>query len=150
MKPLLLIFFYCLPLITQAIDTHSFSNSEQQATYESLTTELRCLVCQNQTIADSNADLAKDLRQQIVDLLQQGKSKQEIIRFMTDRYGDFILYRPAFNATTGLLWLAPILFLLIGLSTITLFIRSKKTANTIIDNDKLAKARDLLQQGDDR
>lgn len=150
MKTLLLILvLYGVPLLTQAIDTHTFNNPEQQAAYESLTSELRCLVCQNQTIADSNAELAKDLREEIFEMLRQGKSKQEIIQFMTERYGDFVLYKPPFNAITSLLWLAPALFLIIGLITIISFIRAKKTATTAIDADKLAQARALLQKGND-
>lgn len=150
MKTLLLILsLYCVPLLSLAIDTHTFNNPEQQAAYESLTSELRCLVCQNQTIADSNAELAKDLREEIFEMLKQGKSKTEIIQFMTDRYGDFVLYKPPFNATTGLLWLAPALFLIIGLLSVFIIIRAKKTAITTIDADKLAQARALLQKGND-
>ena len=72
-----------------------------------ITGELRCLVCQNQTIADSHADLASDLRRQVREMLQAGKSNQEVIDYMTARYGDFVLYRPPFKATTVLLWLGP-------------------------------------------
>jgi cytochrome c-type biogenesis protein CcmH len=150
MKRLLLILFYCLPFIAQAIDTHTFTNPQQQASYESLISELRCLVCQNQTIGDSNADLAKDLREQIFEMLNQGKSKQDIIDYMTARYGDFVLYKPPFNLTTSLLWLAPALFLIIGIISILIFIRAKKTNNTIIDAEKLAQARALLAKGHDR
>ena len=146
MKYLLCVLF----LICQssyALDARQLADPIQQENYETLTKELRCLVCQNQTIADSNADLAKDLREQIFEMLQQGKSKQDIIQFMTDRYGDFVLYKPPFNAVTGLLWLAPALFLIIGIIAVIIFIRSKKAAPTGIDEAKLAQARALLQQG---
>ena len=79
-----------------------------------ITSELRCLVCQNQTIADSHADLAVDLRRQTRELLRQGKSDQDVIDYMTARYGDFVLYRPPLKATTLLLWVGPALMLLIG------------------------------------
>src|SRR5882757_8460401 len=79
-----------------------------------ITSELRCLVCQNQTIADSHADLAVDLRRQTRELLRQGKSDQDVIDYMTARYGDFVLYRPPLKATTLLLWGGPALMLLIG------------------------------------
>ncbi len=79
-----------------------------------VTSELRCLVCQNQTIADSHADLAVDLRREVRELLREGKSDREIIDYMTARYGDFVLYRPPFKATTVLLWLGPALMLAIG------------------------------------
>jgi len=98
-----------------AIDSDiTFDSPEQEERYDRLINELRCLVCQNQTIADSNADLAKDLRRQTLDMLRQGKSDDEIVKFMTDRYGDFVLYRPPVKPTTWLLWGAPMILLLIG------------------------------------
>ena len=77
--------------------------------------ELRCLVCQNQSIEESNAELAVDLRRQIREQIAQGKSDREIIDYMVARYGDFVLYRPPFKATTALLWLGPFLLLLVGI-----------------------------------
>lgn len=77
--------------------------------------ELRCLVCQNQTIADSNAPLAIDLKNQVREKLKQGQSKSEILDFMVARYGDFVLYRPPFKAATLVLWLGPLLLLAVGL-----------------------------------
>jgi cytochrome c-type biogenesis protein CcmH len=79
-----------------------------------ITSELRCLVCQNQTIADSNAGLAADLRQEARELLKQGKSDAEVVDYMTARYGDFVLYLPPLRATTLLLWFGPALMLLVG------------------------------------
>src|SRR5450631_499223 len=76
-----------------------------------ITSELRCLVCQNQTIADSNAELAADLRRETRELLKQGKSDAEVVDYMTARYGDFVLYRPPLRATTLLLWFGPALML---------------------------------------
>ena len=78
-----------------------------------ITSELRCLVCQNQTIADSNASLAVDLRREARALLKQGKSDSEVVDYMTQRYGDFVLYRPPLRATTMLLWFGPALMLLV-------------------------------------
>jgi cytochrome c-type biogenesis protein CcmH len=80
-----------------------------------ITGELRCLVCQNQTIADSHADLAVDLRQEVREMLQRGQTPEQIRRYMTDRYGDFILYRPPLKASTAALWLGPALLLAIAL-----------------------------------
>ncbi len=90
-----------------------------------VTSELRCLVCQNQTIADSHADLAVDLRREVRELLRQGKSDREIIDYMTARYGDFVLYRPPFKATTVLLWLGPALMLVIGFVVLLLVLRRR-------------------------
>jgi cytochrome c-type biogenesis protein CcmH len=80
-----------------------------------ITGELRCLVCQNQTIADSHADLAVDLRQEVREMLKRGQTDAQIRRYMTDRYGDFILYRPPLKATTAVLWLGPALLLAIAI-----------------------------------
>ena len=91
-----------------------------------LASELRCLVCQNQTLADSNADLAVDLREQIREMLQKGMSEDEIRRYMTDRYGDFVLYKPPFKPTTALLWLGPALLLAAALVTLFLVLRRRQ------------------------
>jgi len=152
MKRLLITVLLLLPATVFALDTLQFNNPEQQAVYERLTSELRCLVCQNQTIGDSNAELAADLRRQVYEMLQQGKSQEEILTFMTDRYGDFVLYNPPFKAKTGLLWLGPVAFLLIGIITVVVVIRRKKTATaSVVDTEQaeqLAKARRLLKKGD--
>jgi cytochrome c-type biogenesis protein CcmH len=90
-----------------------------------IATELRCLVCQNQTIADSHADLAVDLRQQVREMLQKGQSDQQILDFMTERYGDFVLYRPPLKSTTVLLWVGPGVLLVLGLSALVLVLRRR-------------------------
>lgn len=87
--------------------------------------ELRCLVCQNQTIADSNADLAVDLRNQVRQMLKDGKSQREILDYMTARYGDFVLYRPPVKGTTLLLWFGPVLALLAGIAVLVLVLRRR-------------------------
>lgn len=98
-----------------AIDAAAaFSDPQLQARYEKLTHQLRCLVCQNETIADSNATLAADLRRQLREMIAAGKSDQDILNYMTDRYGDFVLYKPPFEARTVLLWSAPVLLVLAG------------------------------------
>ncbi|PPK77725.1 cytochrome c-type biogenesis protein CcmH [Methylobacter tundripaludum] len=155
MKHLSIIFLLILSGIACAsVEFRQFANPEQQEAYETLTSELRCLVCQNQTIADSNAELAADLRRQVYEMLQQGKSKQDIAQFMTDRYGDFVLYNPPFKLKTGLLWMGPVVFLLIGLIAVFLFARRKKTASVLHSStgnenaEKLAKIRNLLEKGD--
>src|SRR6185295_4254372 len=83
-----------------------------------LSSELRCLVCQNQTLADSHAPLAVDLRNQIREKMQQGASEHDIVDYMVARYGDFVLYRPPFKATTVLLWAGPMLLMLAGLAAL--------------------------------
>ena len=87
--------------------------------------ELRCLVCQNQTIADSHADLAQDLRQQVREMLQKGQSDAQIIDYMTQRYGDFVLYRPPVKSTTALLWYGPAVLMLGGLGVLAVVLRRR-------------------------
>jgi cytochrome c-type biogenesis protein CcmH len=91
-----------------------FENQQQEARFKKLTLELRCLVCQNQNLADSDAQLAHDLRAEVHEMLLAGKSDDEIKQFMVERYGDFVLYRPPVQQNTYLLWLGPIVLLLIG------------------------------------
>jgi cytochrome c-type biogenesis protein CcmH len=93
-----------------------------------LANELRCLVCQNQSIAESNAELAVDLRRQIRDQIAAGKSDDEIVDFMVTRYGDFVLYRPPFKAATVLLWLGPALLVLAGFWTLARALRARREA----------------------
>jgi cytochrome c-type biogenesis protein CcmH len=90
-----------------------------------ITTELRCLVCQNQTIADSHADLAIDLRQQVRELLQKGQTNQQILDYMTDRYGDFVLYRPPLKSTTVLLWVGPGVMMVGGMVLLVVILRRR-------------------------
>jgi cytochrome c-type biogenesis protein CcmH len=89
---------------------------------------LRCLVCQNQTIADSNAELAVDLRRQVREQIAAGRSDDEIITYMTDRYGDFVLYRPPLKATTVLLWGGPLLLLILGAIMLLRIMRERRAA----------------------
>jgi cytochrome c-type biogenesis protein CcmH len=98
-----------------AIDTEAaFDDPVLQHRYEAINRELRCLVCQNQTIADSNATLAQDLRREVREMIEAGKSDAEIRDFMIERYGDFVLYRPRMTPVNFLLWGAPVLLLLLG------------------------------------
>ena len=99
-----------------AIDTEpAFQDRELQARYRLLINEIRCLVCQNQSIADSNAPLAADLRREVREMIAAGSANKEITDFLVARYGDFVLYRPPLNSTTWVLWGAPLLLLAIGI-----------------------------------
>ena len=112
-------------------------------------TELRCLVCQNQTLADSHAPLAVDLRNQIRERMRAGASERDIVDFMVERYGDFVLYRPPLKATTVLLWAGPIVLMIGGLAL--LFIRLKrrgKEPEQALSEEERARAAALLQSGD--
>ncbi|MCZ8130418.1 MAG: cytochrome c-type biogenesis protein CcmH [Steroidobacteraceae bacterium] len=106
----------------------AFEDPALQKRYEDLNDELRCLVCQNQTIADSNAPLAQDLRREVREMMRAGRTDDDIRQFMTERYGDFVLYKPPMTARTYLLWSAPVILLLIALGSVAVIVlkRSRK------------------------
>ncbi len=111
---------------TLAIDTEAaFDDPVLQQRYEAINRELRCLVCQNQTIADSNATLAQDLRREVREMIAAGKTDDEIRVFMIERYGDFVLYRPRMTAQNFLLWAAPALLLLIAAVVLVRVVRRR-------------------------
>ncbi len=144
----LLLMLYSLPLYA-AIEAYQFDTPEMEADYNQLIYELRCLVCQNQNLADSDADLAKDLRRETYEMLQQGKSQQQVIDFMVARYGDFVLYRPQFKTSTYLLWLGPFLLLVIVLVIVVRRLRA--AARPVeVDANALEDARKLLEQGESK
>ncbi len=104
------------------------ADPELEARVMALSKELRCLVCQNQTVADSTAPLAVDLKDQVREQLRAGKSQEDIVRYMTDRYGDFVLYKPPFKATTAVLWGGPVLLALIGMFVLWRSLRGRQSA----------------------
>lgn len=108
----------------EATNLYTFSNSKDQDLFTKVTKELRCSVCQNQSLADSNAPLAIDLRQAIYEQVNRDVSEQEIIEFVTSRYGEFVLYQPPLTPQTALLWAAPLVLLILGFYVITRFFQS--------------------------
>jgi len=118
---ILVVVLLCVGLPVGAAD-----NTALEQRVQKISTELRCLVCQNQSLADSNADLAVDLKNQVREKLKQGATEKDVIAFMTERYGDFVLYRPPLKATTLLLWFGPGLLLIGGL--LALFVRLRRRA----------------------
>ena len=123
----LLLLMLLAPLALAATDFYTFTSPEKQSRFTALTSELRCLVCQNQTIAESNAGLANDLRDQIYRAIEAGKSNQEILDYLVKRYGDFILYNPPLRVATLALWLGPYLVLILGISLLFYYIRKSKS-----------------------
>ncbi|HEV2331877.1 MAG TPA: cytochrome c-type biogenesis protein [Gammaproteobacteria bacterium] len=112
-----------------AIDSEApFQDPVLETRYEDLTHDFRCLVCQNETVADSDADLAADFRRQIHGMVAAGKSDVEIRAYMVARYGDFVLYKPPVQASTWLLWGGPFLFLAIGLGVVIQVLRRRAAA----------------------
>lgn len=110
-----------------------FESPEQEARFNELTAELRCLVCQNQTLADSDAELAADLRAEIFGMMQAGRSDAEIKTFLVDRYGDFVLYRPPVQTNTLALWLMPFLLLVIGGLVVISAVRKRRARGVEAD-----------------
>jgi len=126
-----------LPLAAQASTEPTALDPVAQRRLVDLSAQLRCLVCQNQSIAESNAELAVDLRNQINEQIKSGKSDREIVDFMVTRYGDFVLYRPPFKATTALLWIGPIALLLLA---VLVFYRTLVSRRARVDERPLTDA----------
>ena len=139
--------FISLNVIEAAVEVRKFENPQQEQRYKNLIDELRCTVCQNQNLADSNAGLAQDLRKQVYKMISAGNSDDEILDFMVTRYGDFVLYRPPFKTTTFLLWVGPFIILAIGLLVLIRFVRQRKNVvvTTLTNNDK-EKLKQLLDE----
>lgn len=121
-------------------------NNAVEAQVQRLSEELRCLVCQNQTLADSHAGLAEDLKQEIREMANKGMSDQAIIDFLVARYGDFVRYRPPLNATTYLLWLGPFVLLLGGVAGLLLMLRrrQKLQVDTTLSEEEVRRVEALL------
>ncbi|MCG6874949.1 MAG: cytochrome c-type biogenesis protein CcmH [Betaproteobacteria bacterium] len=157
MKILLAAVFALLPLASIANEaTPTDLDPVAQKRLIDLASELRCLVCQNQTIADSNAELAVDLRREIRAQIKAGKTDAEIRNFMTTRYGDFVLYRPPLKATTVLLWFGPALLLVAGIVVLVRVMRARRraadAAETPLTDEERSRAAALLAgvAGDER
>ena len=146
MRSWLLIVVMAFPCILFGMDLKPFDNPENARRYESLLAELRCLVCQNQSLAESDADLAKDLRAQVYTLIQSGKKDGEVLAFLVQRYGDFVLYRPPLKTSTYLLWAGPFLLLLLGLFLLwRTTLRHRARAPGALSEEEQNKLRRMLQ-----
>jgi len=126
------------------IEVRSFDDPAKRQLYEELIDELRCLVCQNQNLAASNADLAKDLRRQTYNMIQDGATKSEILDYMVQRYGDFVLYRPPVKTSTLMLWIGPAVLLAVGLVIVVVVARRRRVAEDLSDDER-RQARRLLE-----
>ena len=120
-------FLSCLNLHAQTQSLYPFDSTKKEAQFHHLLKDLRCLVCQNQDLADSHAELAKDLRDEVYRMVLEGKSDTEVYDYLTARYGDFILFNPPVKEMTFLLWFGPPLFLVLGL---WIFMRTFSTASS--------------------
>lgn len=141
---LLVLWLFASLAFAQAIDPLPFKDHAQEIRFQNLTRELRCLVCQNENLADSNADLARDLRHEVFNLMQQGKSDEEIKQYLVDRYSDFVLYDPPVKGSTLLLWFGPLVILLAGAAVVVVTVRRRgRNAPDVANGDKPA------EEGDD-
>ena len=137
----------CGALNAQAIDPLPFKDHAEETRFQHLTRELRCLVCQNENLADSNADLARDLRHQVFDLMRQGKNDAQIKQYLVDRYSDFVLYDPPVQGSTLLLWFGPLAILLAGAAVVAVTVRRRSRAQAPASNS--ADDRSPNDEGDD-
>jgi len=129
------------------IEAYEFESAQTEAEYNRLIKELRCLVCQNQNLAGSNAELAQDLRRQTYTMLSRGDSPDQVVEYMIARYGDFVIYRPQFKSSTYLLWLGPFLLLIIVLYLVIRKLRSN-AGPLEVNQQTMAEAKYLLLRDD--
>ncbi|MCF7970398.1 MAG: cytochrome c-type biogenesis protein CcmH [Methylococcaceae bacterium] len=127
-----------------AIETYEFKDKDKERRFHELSADMRCPKCQNQNLADSNAEIAQDLKQKIYQMLEADKSDMEIVDYMVARYGDFVLYEPRFNAQNAVLWLGPGALLLLGLMVVIWLTRSRHNKNA--ENAKQPPELDAKQQ----
>jgi cytochrome c-type biogenesis protein CcmH len=130
------------------LEEFDFSGNVDEDRYKALISELRCLVCQNQSLADSDADLARDLRVEVYEHMQQGSSDGEIVDFMVARYGDFVLYSPPVKPSTYLLWYGPFVLLLIGLLLLFRNVRRRAKHRSVSFTDEERERIKTLLNGD--
>lgn len=128
---LVLLFSMTTAVMATPVDTYEFKTPENQKRGLSLAHELRCLQCQNQNLIDSNSPVARDLRLEVFKMVDEGKGDDEIIEFMTSRYGEFVLYNPKMETKTYILWLGPIGLLLMGLVIGFIFIRKQRISGNV-------------------
>ena len=144
---LLLVAVICPAAATAADVPVRFADATKQERYENLLAELRCLVCQNQSLADSSADLAQDLRDEVQQRIAAGETDREIVDFLVQRYGDFVLYRPPLRATTVLLWAGPFALLL---TVVFILLRRRRAAAVMpLDDDEARRLKALLPEAGD-
>ncbi len=146
-----LVWLLCLPLWVGAVQSEFELDPEQEARFRELTKELRCPKCQNQSIFDSNAGVAGDLRREIIQQIKAGRSDQEIIDYMVARYGDFVRYRPVFDGRTAILWIGPFVLMAVGAGVLVWQIRKRRrlAAEAQLDEAHRARVAALLRDGEE-
>lgn len=146
---------FTMSVFAAPIETFKFDSPETEKVFHKLSEELRCLVCQNQNIAESNAELAKDLRLEIYTMLQKGQTEDEIVDFLVERYGDYVLYRPPFKPMTWLLWFGPLMIFVLGIFYAMRFMKSQSSDSQLesLSEEEIERVKSLhadmkAEQGD--
>ncbi len=151
--PLSIFLFLCLAAAAQAtsLSSFEFSTPEQEKAFRSLTEELRCLVCQNESLAGSIAELAQDLRREVYDMMMAGKSKDDIVQFMVARYGDFVLFQPPLRPSTYPLWFGPfVLFAVAGFFLFRTLQRKRRAEESALSDRDRERLRELLDDDSEK
>ena len=146
---------FTMSVVAAPIETFKFDSPETEKVFHKLSEELRCLVCQNQNIAESNAELAQDLRLEIYTMLQKGQTEDEIVDFLVERYGDYVLYRPPFKPMTWLLWFGPLMIFVLGIFYAIRFMKSQSSDSQLesLSEEEIERVKSLhadikAEQGD--
>ena len=142
----ILLLMIVLPLRAEIVDTWQFKNAENQERAVNLAKQLRCPQCQNQNLVESTSPIARDLRLEVYRMVDEGKSNDEIVTFMTSRFGDFVLYKPRLNAQTALLWFSPFILLLIALLAIWRYLRRSRSPAAQLNEQQKSQLAELLEK----
>lgn len=137
------------PVSRAGVEVRVFTDPAQERRYHQLVDEMRCLVCQNQNLADSNSQLALDLRDKIYNMVSTNKTNQQVIDYMVDRYGEFVLYNPPLDPVTSFLWLPPFILLIAGTIILLIYIKNRDKAKPVeLSEADHARSRQLLEDED--
>jgi len=144
---LIILLFLCLAGVVTAKEAQPNEDPKIEQRMKALTEQLRCLVCQNETLSESRADLAEDLRRQIREQIKAGKSDKQIIAFLTERYGDFVLYNPPVKMTTYLLWFGPFILLIAGTGVLYRYLKRRREliSDQPLTTDERKQAEEILR-----
>ena len=146
---MMLVLLCVLPAGATSLSEFQFEDKAREREFRELTGELRCLVCQNESLAGSNAELAQDLRREIYQMMQDGQTRDQIIEFMVARYGDFVLYSPPIKPSTYLLWFSPLAILLVAVIMLARALRRKSAdVGPGISDEERAQAERILAQAE--
>ena len=146
---LIMSFIFIFSVAAAPVTIYKFDSKEKEKIFYKLSDEIRCLVCQNQNIAESNSELAQDLRRQIYDMLIQGKSEDDIVDFMVERYGDYVLFNPPFKPLTWMLWLGPLIVFVFAVGYAMRTVKSKRKIEVVeeeLSSEEVSRLSDLKSE----